>query len=199
MEEDVIAEPELSGDAPAVDRATAAAASGPASVPTRARAPLLLQPAVGHAGAPEELDDSWADNLPEVRPLSLDAKRAKLGRCSEDKAGVSQSSNPPTASAAPGVCRKTPLAAFDFPASGRVAAWYSSSGGFAGTFSFHFSEDKVSGCSLWQNTKDPTSFCSREAATGSWWIYGNPEGKGEPIKVPLVVYEARKSSPSACT
>ena len=92
MDEDDTTKPEPSGDAPALDRATAAAASGPASVRTQARAPLLLQPAVGHAGAPT-LDDSWADDLPEVRPLSLDAKRLQLGRFSEDVAGV-----PPTLS-----------------------------------------------------------------------------------------------------
>ena len=49
----------------------AAAASGPASVLTRARAPLLLQPAVGCA-EPPELDDSWADDA-RGATLSLDA------------------------------------------------------------------------------------------------------------------------------
>ena len=198
MEEDVTAEPELSGDAPTVDRATAGKASGSASVPKKARAPLLLQPAVGHAGAPEELDDSWADNLPEVRPLSLDAKRAKLGRCSEDKAGVSQSSNPPTASAASGVVQVSPLAASDYPVSGLANAWYSGGGGFAGTFSFHYPETEETGATLWQDTKDSTRLCARDAATGNWWIYGNPEGKGAPNRLPLDVYETR-SSPSTRT
>ena len=199
MDEDDAATPELSGDAPALVRATAAAASGPASVRTQARAPLLLQPAVGHAGAPEVLDDSWADNLPEVRPLSLDAKRAKLGRCSEDKAGVSQSSNPPTASAASGVVQVSPLAANDYPdLRGFVSAWYSGGGGFAGTFSFHYPETEETGATLWQDTKDSTRLCARDAATGNWWIYGNPEGKGAPNRLPLDVYETR-SSPSTRT
>ena len=197
MEEDVTAEPELSGDAPAVDRATAGKASGSASVPKKARAPLLLQPAVGHAGAPEELDDSWADNLPEVRPLSLDAKRAKLGRCSEDKAGVSQSSNPPTASAASGVVLDSPLAACDFPASGLVDAWYSDGGGFAGTFAFPKFPEK-DGRTFWQDTKEPSRFCIREAATGKWWTVCNLEGVGQskPNVAQLVVKES-KLSPSA--
>ena len=49
----------------------AAAASGPASVLTTARAPLLLQPAVGRA-EPPELDDLWADDS-RGATLSLDA------------------------------------------------------------------------------------------------------------------------------
>ena len=65
MEEDGTEKPEPPGDAPAADRDAAASASGPAELqsscfraaPTPAvsspvrRAPLLLQPAVGHAGA----------------------------------------------------------------------------------------------------------------------------------------------------
>ena len=198
MEEDVTAEPELSGDAPAVDRATAGKASGSASVPKKARAPLLLQPAVGHAGALEVLDDSWADSLPEVRrPLSLDAKRARLGRCSEedDKAGVSQSSNPPTASAASGVVLDSPPAASDFPVSGLVDAWYSDGGGFAGTFALPKFPEK-DGRTFWQDTKEPSRFCIREAATGKWWTDRYLEGKGQPNWTQVVVNES-KLSPSS--
>ena len=175
----------------------AAAASGPPSALTLARAPLLLQPAVGHAGALEELDDKWADNLPEVRPLSLDAKRAKLGRCSEedDKAGVSQSSNPPTASAASGVVLDSPPAASDFSVSGLVDAWYSDGGGFAGTFALPKFPEK-DGRTFWQDTKEPSRFCIREAATGKWWTDCNLEGKGQPNWTQVVVNES-KLSPSS--
>ena len=65
-----------------------AAPTPAASFPVRlARAPPLLQLAVGSAGA-QTLEDDWADNLPVVRPLSQDTKRAKLGNV----AGVSLSS-----------------------------------------------------------------------------------------------------------
>ena len=213
MEEDGTEKPEPSEDAPAVNRVAAATASGPAavemlsscpdscsgSVPKKARAPLLLQPVVGHAGAFEVLDDvAWADSLPEVRrPLSLDAKRAKLGRCSEDKAGVSLASNPPTASASSGVVQVSPLAASDYPASGFVNAWYRGGGGFAGTYAFILSDEETD-CTVWQDTKDSTRLCARDAATGNGWIYGNPEGKGAPNRLPLDVYETR-SSPSTRT
>ena len=215
MEEDGTEKPEPSGDAPAVNRDAAETASGLAvlqsscfraaptpavssSVRSSARAPLLLQPAVGHAGALEELDDSWADSLPEVRrPLSLDAKRAKLGKGSGDKAGVSLASNPPAASATSGVEHVSPLAASDYPVSGFVNAWYRGGGGFAGTYAFILSDEEA-GCSLWQDTKDSTRLCARDAATGNWWIYGNPEGKGAPNRLPLDVYET-KSSPSTRT
>ena len=172
MDEDDTTKLEPSGDAPALDRDTAAAASGPASVRTQARAPLLLQPAVGHAGAPT-LDDSWADDLPEVRPLSLNAKRWKLGKFSEEVAVV-----PPTLSGS----SSTAASAVTPPATVSVL-WLNEMDDelvpreqvylFLG-----FSRDDRT---LWQRW--PMSDTVRwdehgifHAATGRWWFSNDPAG-----------------------
>ena len=117
-----------------------------------------------------------------------------------DKAGVSQSSNPPTASAASGLVQVSPLGASDYPdLRGFVSAWYSGGGGFAGTFAFNTTRSQqVVGCTVWMDTEDSTRLCARDADTGCWYIYGMPEGEGAPTRVRLDVFDG-KLSPSIRT
>ena len=196
MDEDATALPEPSGDAPALDRDTAAAASGPASVRTQARAPLLLQPAVGHASAPEEFDDSWADNLPEVRPLSLNAKRLKLGKGSGTDAGVSQSLSPPSAPPSSAAEQALPLAGRDFPDC--VVAFTSWLAIDEEPFATSkFIKHTRQRCTLWQFTDAPTRFCMHHAATDCWWLGYDPEGEEwEPLAVIVPEMELSLSSRS---
>ena len=179
MEEDLTAEPELSGDAPAVDRATAAEASGPASVPTKARAPFLLQPAVGNAGAPEEIDDAWADHLPELRPSSLDAKGVVLGKVSESGAGVALSASFSTASASSGAVQRRVLAKATPPEFvevrlGSENAWYGR---------YKFIQHTRLGRTLWLH-EETGSFGVFYAAKGLWWVGDDPEGMMTPLVEP---------------
>ena len=171
MEEDGTEKPEPSGDAPAVNRDAAATVSGPtavelpsgcpascnASVRAPARAPLPLLQVVGRAGASEELDDRWADDMPELRrDQPLDAKRFKPGKTSEGGAVVSLTSCPPS----------SPLATSAVQPPGLVELRQKGETELYDTLIFQ--QLYPDGLSRWKSTWDPMSMWIFDPTVGGW-------------------------------
>ena len=160
MDEDGTEKPEPSGDAPAVYRDAAASASGPADLQSRclraaptpadsssvrssARAPLPLLHVEGRAGASEELDDRWADDLPELRDQPLHAKRVRVGKISESGAVVSLASSPPAPPLASSAVRPPGLVELRRPGETELFD------------SMTFQHLRPNGSSLWRSTCHP--------------------------------------------
>ena len=177
MEEDGTEKPEPPGDAPAADRDAAASASGPAelqsscfraapppavssSVRSPARAPLPLLQVVGRAGASEELDDHWADDLPELRDAPLHAKRLKLGKISEGGAVVSLTSSPPASPLATSAVQPPGLVELRRPGETELYD------------SLTFIQMRPHGKTLWQSRKNPSFFGTFDTVRVRGWHFG---------------------------
>ena len=180
MDEDGTEKPEPSGDAPAVNRDAAASASGPAelqsscfraapppavssSVRSPARAPLPLLQVVGRAGASEELDDRWADDLPELRDAPLHVKRLRLGKTSEGGAVVSLTSSPPASPLATSAVQPPGLVELRRPGETELHD------------SLTFIQMRPNGKTLWQSRKNPSFFGTFDTVRVRGWHFGQQD------------------------
>ena len=186
MDEDGTEKPEPPGDAPAANRDAAATASGPtavelppgcphscsASVRSPARAPLPLLQVVGRAGASEELDDRWADDMPELRrDQPLDAKRFKPGKTSEGGAVVSLTSSPP--SSPPATSAVQPPGLVELRQKGETELYDT----------LIFQQLYPDGLSRWKSTWDPSSMWIFDPTVGGWeFVQLGEDGKCKDLK-----------------